>query len=119
METAVVFFEDYLYEGHDGKLVFSPTQSPENTPGNSNSQASFNATMDVAVAKELLRNTIAASRELGRNEDRIPTWESMLAKAHYCTPKWTVGVLGHQRFSCHRYFFYHRNSVERVSAYSR
>ena len=36
--------------------------------------------MDVAVAKELLRNTIAASRELGRNEDRIPTWESMLAK---------------------------------------
>jgi len=80
MERAVVFFEDYLYEGHDGMFVFSPTQSPENTPGNSNSQASFNATMDVAVAKELLRNTIAASRELGRNEDRIPTWENMLAK---------------------------------------
>jgi len=80
MEKAVVFFEDYLYEGPDGKLVFSPTQSPENTPGNSNSQASFNATMDVAVAKELLRNTIAASRELGRNEDRIPKWEAMLEK---------------------------------------
>ena len=80
MEKAVVFFEDYLYEGHDGKFVFSPTQSPENTPGNSNSQASYNATMDVAVAKELLRNTIAASRELGRNEDRIPIWEDMLAK---------------------------------------
>jgi len=80
MERAVVFFEDYLYEGPDGKLVFSPTQSPENTPGNSNSQASYNATMDVAVAKELLRNTIAASRELGRNEDRIPKWEAMLAK---------------------------------------
>ena len=80
MEKAVVFFEDYLYEGPDGKLVFSPTQSPENTPGNSNSQASYNATMDVAVAKELLRNTIAASRELGRNEDRILTWENMLAK---------------------------------------
>ncbi len=80
MEKAVVFFEDYLYEGPDGKLVFSPTQSPENTPGNLNTQASYNATMDVAVAKELLRNTIAASRELGRNEDRIPTWESMLAR---------------------------------------
>jgi hypothetical protein len=80
MEKAVVFFEDYLYEGPDGKLVFSPTQSPENRPGNSNSQASFNATMDVAVAKELLRNTIAASRELGCNEDKIPTWEAMLAK---------------------------------------
>ena len=80
MERAVVFFEDYLYEGPDGKWVFSPTQSPENTPGNSNSQASFNATMDVAVAKELLRNTIAASRELGRNEGKIPLWEEMLEK---------------------------------------
>ncbi|WP_419194050.1 glycosyl hydrolase family 95 catalytic domain-containing protein [Novipirellula herctigrandis] len=80
MERAALFFEDYLYEGPDGKFVFSPTQSPENTPGNSNSQASFNSTMDVAVAKELLRNTIAASRELGRNEKKIPIWEAMLAK---------------------------------------
>jgi len=80
MEKAVVFFEDYLYEGPDGKWIFSPTQSPENTPGNSNSQASFNATMDVAVAKELLRNTITASHELGCNEDKIPLWEEMLEK---------------------------------------
>jgi hypothetical protein len=80
MEKAVVFFEDYLYEGRDGRFVFSPTQSPENTPGNANSQASYNATMDVAVAKELLRNTIAASRELGRNADRTPVWEAMLAR---------------------------------------
>jgi len=80
MEKAVLFFEDYLYEGPDGKFIFSPTQSPENTPGNSDSQASYNATMDVAVAKELLRNTIAASRELGRNKDRISTWQGMLAR---------------------------------------
>ena len=80
MEKAALFFEDYLYEGPDGKWVFSPTQSPENTPGNSNSQASFNATMDVAVAKELLRNLISASRELDRNADKIPKWEQMLAK---------------------------------------
>ncbi len=72
MEKAVLFFEDYLFEGPDGRFIFSPTQSPENTPGNSNSQASFNATMDVAVAKELLANTIAASRELGRNEQQDP-----------------------------------------------
>ncbi len=80
MEKAALFFEDYLYEGPDGKFVFSPTQSPENTPGNSNSQASFNATMDVAVAKELLRNLISASRELERNEDKVPVWEAMLEK---------------------------------------
>jgi len=80
MEKVALFFEDYLYEGPDGKFVFSPTQSPENTPGNSNSQASFNATMDVAVAKELLRNLISASRELEENKDRIPVWEEMLEK---------------------------------------
>ncbi len=80
MEKAALFFEDYLYEGPDGKFVFSPTQSPENTPGNSNSQGSFNATMDVAVAKELLTNLISASRELERNEDKIPLWQEMLDK---------------------------------------
>ena len=80
MEKAALFFEDYLYEGADGKWVFSPTQSPENTPGNSNSQGTFNATMDVAVAKELLRNCIAASRELGKNQDKIALWQKMLDK---------------------------------------
>ncbi len=75
MEKAVLFFEDFLDEGPDGKWIFSPTQSPENTPGNTKSQGTFNATMDVAVAKELLRNTIAASRELGRNRDKIPRWQ--------------------------------------------
>jgi hypothetical protein len=80
MEEVAVFFEDYLYEGPDGKYIFSPTTSPENTPGNTNSQATFNATMDVAVAKELLQNIITASRELGRNADKIPVWEKMLTK---------------------------------------
>jgi hypothetical protein len=80
MEKAALFFEDYLYEGPDGKYIFSPTQSPENTPGNTNSQGTYNATMDVAVAKELLTNLISASLELGVNQDKIPLWESMLEK---------------------------------------
>jgi hypothetical protein len=80
MEKTALFFEDYLYEGDDGKFIFSPTQSPENTPGNTNSQGSFNATMSVAAARELLRNTIAASQELGVNQEKIPLWRAMLAK---------------------------------------
>jgi len=80
MEKAAVFFEDYLYEGPDGKYIFSPTQSPENTPKNSNSQGSFNATMDIAAAKELLNNLIVASNELGKNKDKIAVWKSMLDK---------------------------------------
>ena len=80
MEKAAVFFEDFLYEGPDGKYIFSPTQSPENTPGNSNSQGSFNATMDVAASKELLGNLIAASKKLGKNKKKIAVWKSMLEK---------------------------------------
>ncbi len=80
MERAALFFEDYLYEGPDGLYVFCPTQSPENTPGNTRSQGSFNATMTVAAAKELLQNLIAASRELGLNREKIPVWQGMLQK---------------------------------------
>ena len=80
MEKAALFFEDYLYEGPDGTYVFSPTQSPENTPGNTRSQGTFNATMDVAAAKELLNNLMAACRELDLDHEKIPRWRSMLKK---------------------------------------
>lgn len=80
MEKASLFFEDYLYDGPDGRWIFSPTQSPENTPRNINSQGTFNSTMDVAAAKELLKNTIAASNELGVNKEKISLWNSMLEK---------------------------------------
>ena len=79
MEKCGLFFEDYLYEGPDGKYIFSPTQSPENTPGNTNSQGSYNATSEVAMARELFVNLISASRELGVNRDKIPFWQEMLS----------------------------------------
>jgi len=80
MEKAALFFEDYLYEGPDGRWIFSPTASPENSPSNTGSQSTFNSTMSVAASKELLNNLIAGSRELGVNENRIPVWQNMLAK---------------------------------------
>ena len=80
MEKAAVFFEDYLYKGPDGKYVFSPTQSPENFPANTKVQASYNATMDVAAAKELLNNIIAGSQELRVNKEKILVWQRMLDK---------------------------------------
>lgn len=80
MEKAALFFEDYLYENEQGIYVFSPTQSPENTPGNTDSQGTFNATMDVAAAKELLTNIIAVSEKMGVNGDKIPLWNSMIKK---------------------------------------
>ena len=80
MQEAALFFEDFLYEGSDGKFLFNPTTSPENSPQNTRSQGTFNATMDVAAAKELLTNLIAASGELEVNEDKIPIWEAMLVR---------------------------------------
>jgi hypothetical protein len=80
MESAALFFEDYLFEGPDGRFIFSPTQSPENAPSNTRSQSTFNATMSVAAAKELLTNLITASRELGLNREKIPLWQEMLEK---------------------------------------
>jgi len=80
MEKVALFFEDFLYEDKHGVYVFSPTQSPENTPGNTDSQGSFNATMDVTAAQELLTNIVAVSKELEVNEHKIPLWNSMLKK---------------------------------------
>ncbi len=80
MEKVALFYEDFLYEGPDGNLIFSPSTSPENWPEGSDSQASYNSTMDIAVAKQLLRNLISASEKLGVNAEKLPVWQDMLSK---------------------------------------
>jgi len=80
MKSAALFFEDYLIEGPDGRYIFIPTSSPENSPSNTGSQSTLNATMSVAAVKELLGNLISASRELGTNQEKIPLWQGMLDK---------------------------------------
>jgi hypothetical protein len=80
MKEAALFYEDFLFEGPDGKLVFSPSYSPENHPANSPAQACINATMDVAVARELLRNSIAACEALNTEAEAVKRWQSLLAK---------------------------------------
>ena len=32
LKEIALFYEDFLFEGNDGKLMFSPSLSPENTP---------------------------------------------------------------------------------------
>lgn len=65
------FFEDYLYEDKNGVYVFSPTQSPENTPGNSDSQGSFNATMDVAAANDSKTTIWAQFKDADPNNEQV------------------------------------------------
>jgi len=90
MEKVALFYEDFTFEGADGKLVFSPSTSPENWPEGSDSQASYNSTMDIAVAKDVLGNLITASNKLGVNADKIPTWQAMLDKM----PEYSVAENG-------------------------
>lgn len=80
MKEAALFYEDFLIEGPEGKLLFSPSYSPENNPGNSKSQTCINAAMDIGIARELLNNCIAASMKLGVGSDDIKRWKTMLDK---------------------------------------
>lgn len=80
MKEAAAFYEDFLFPGEGGKWVFAPSYSPENNPGNQKSQACINATMDVAVARELLGNLVAACNELSTETESVKRWQEMLAK---------------------------------------
>lgn len=77
MKEAMAFYEDFLIKGSKGKYVFAPSYSPENQPGNSDSQACINATMDIMVAKELLRNCMQAARITG-DTLHLGKWKRML-----------------------------------------
>jgi alpha-L-fucosidase 2 len=80
MKESALFFEDFLREGPDGRYVFNPSYSPENTPSNSDSQACINATMDIALVKEMLTNLVTACEELGTDREAVQRWKAMQQK---------------------------------------
>jgi len=76
MKEAALFYEDFLYEGPDGRYIFNPSYMPEDPPGLS----TFNATMDLAVTRDLLTHLIADCRELGIEKEGVKRWTAMLKK---------------------------------------
>jgi hypothetical protein len=80
MKAAALFYEDFLTIGDNGKYIFNPSYSPENNPANTPSQACINATMDVMVAKQLLRNCIAAAEALKTDKEAVIKWTEMLTR---------------------------------------
>jgi len=80
LKEVALFYEDFLTEDENGKYVFSPSMSPENQPANSRSKVTVNATMDVAIAKEVLRNLISACEQLGIEQEGVSRWRTMLGK---------------------------------------
>ncbi len=74
------FYEDFLVEGDHGELMFIPSLSPENRPGNGNSLVTINATMDVAVCREVLTNLCDACEWLGIEPEGVARWRAMLER---------------------------------------
>jgi alpha-L-fucosidase 2 len=80
MKEVALFYEDFLIEGEDGRYVFAPSFSPENTPSNTRVSCAINASMDIAVAREVLTNLCAACELLGIEKTGVKRWRKVLAK---------------------------------------
>jgi len=85
-ETAL-FYEDFFITGDDGYYISIPSQSPENTPGNylkegqaDGIKTTINATMDFAIAKEVLLHLIQGAEITGVYSNDIDKWKCMLEK---------------------------------------
>jgi len=84
MKEAALFYEDYLTEDPDGRLTVAPSFSPENLPSGSRSYFTADATMDIALIKELLTCLCAVC---GGEASR---WRMMLGKL----PDYAIGQDG-------------------------
>jgi alpha-L-fucosidase 2 len=114
-ETAQ-FYEDFFTTDAEGFLVSAPSNSPENTPGNywdgqgmgSAMETTINATMDFALAKEVLTNLLEGVRLTGLYADEVPVWEEMLGRI----PPYQVNADGAVREWMHPFFednYHHRH----------
>ncbi|MFZ1012202.1 MAG: glycoside hydrolase N-terminal domain-containing protein, partial [Terracidiphilus sp.] len=78
-----LFYEDFLTAtDKDGNYLFVPSISPENVPASTDPSgpALINATMDIAVCREVLTNLIQASETLDTDRDSVTKWKAMLGK---------------------------------------
>ncbi len=80
MKEALLFYEDFLEKDKNGIYIFTPSYSPENDPSNTGSQAAVNATMDIMIAKQLLRDCLTAAEILKENRKEINRWKEMLQR---------------------------------------
>ncbi len=102
LKEIAAFYQDFLTEtDKQGRVEFIPSYNPETGCG-------ISSTMDIAVARQVLTNLIAACRELKVESENIPQWEALLAKLPAYPingrgelPEWPDGsiVAGHRHHS--------------------
>ena len=83
LKELALFYEDFLSAtDKNGNYIFTPSFSPENTPASTDPAGPvlINATMDIAVCREVLTNLIQACEILGAEIDSVAKWKTMLAK---------------------------------------
>jgi len=81
LKEVALFYEDFLIEGEDGKMMFIPSLSPENVPSiPDGSLVAINSTMDVAIAREVLTNLCNSCEMLGIEQDGVKRWKKLLSK---------------------------------------
>lgn len=115
LKEVALFYEDFLAgaEDADGRAVFYPSVSPENTPViDDPSQASGvvpDATCDIAICREALTNLVAACRELGIEDESVERSRALLARL----PDYTInedGALAEWSYPGLRDRYNHRHS---------
>lgn len=86
MREVALFYQDFLFTDADGKAVFFPSVSPENYPAEFFREwveggpvfISVNATMEIAICRELLTNLIYGAESAGMYSESIAEWQSLL-----------------------------------------
>ncbi|MGZ0655747.1 glycosyl hydrolase family 95 catalytic domain-containing protein [Coraliomargarita sp. W4R53] len=87
MREVALFYEDYFSYDSAGKVIIAPSTSPENWPKEScaidsptsiHPRLTVNATMDVAIARELLGNLLKGARDCGLYNEHWEQWECIL-----------------------------------------
>lgn len=83
LREVALFYEDFFITGEDGQLISCPSNSPENKPGNGTGGpkgTTVNATMDFAIAKEVLSRLVAGAGEEGLYAEEVPVWKELLSR---------------------------------------
>ncbi len=86
LREVALFYQDYCQWDADGRTHLTPSSSPENTPGNwwdgseggGNMQTTYDATIEVAIAREVLTHLLEGSELCGMYADELPAWRQLL-----------------------------------------
>lgn len=74
------FYEDFLELGEDGLYHICPSISPENAPIGTDTWLSKDATMDVAIAREVFGLLCRMGEQFGASAEEIDKWGSYLGR---------------------------------------